>query len=121
MRDGKLKPPPKTPNAVSSQVTEGYHAIAPLRYRMTREQALAALIEILRATPRTRVIAQSSDYIYAECETALMGFVDDLELYLPAEASIIHVRSASRLGRSDFGVNRERVESLRKQLDAKGV
>lgn len=121
VHNGKLKPPPSSPNAVHSQVTQGYWAIAPLTYQTTLEASRSVLLEILRNMPHTRLITQSQDYIYAECETALMGFVDDVEFYWPAERGVIHVRSASRLGRSDFGVNRRRIESIRSELAAKGV
>lgn len=121
VRDGKLKPPPTTPNCVSSQVTEGYAAIAPLEYRTTREAALMALAEIVRATPRTLIVTQTNDYLHAEYTSALMGYVDDVEFYLPPDRKIVHVRSASRLGHSDLGVNRKRIEDVRAKLAARGV
>jgi uncharacterized protein (DUF1499 family) len=62
-----------------------------------------------------------SDYLHAECASAVFGFVDDLELQLRASEGRIAVRSASRLGRSDLGVNRRRVEALRSELARQGV
>jgi uncharacterized protein (DUF1499 family) len=121
VRDGRLKPPPATPNCVSSQVTEGYAAIAPLTYRSSREAALMAIAEIVRATPRTRIVTQTNDYLYAEYTSPLMGYVDDVEFYFPSDQKIVHVRSASRLGYSDLGVNRKRVEDIRARLAARGV
>jgi uncharacterized protein (DUF1499 family) len=71
--------------------------------------------------PRTRIVTDAEGYLHAECRSALLGFVDDLELHLrPADAQIA-VRSASRLGYSDMGVNRRRVEALRAALAARGV
>lgn len=119
VRDGRLAPPPDSPNAVSSEVTTGYHAIPPIPYRGAREQAMRTLAEVVRQRPRTRIVQQTADYLYAECESALLGFVDDLEFHLPSDESVIHVRSASRLGHSDFGVNRKRVEEIRAAFNAR--
>lgn len=121
VRNGRLKPPPSTPNCVSSQAEGGYHAIAPLEYRGSREAAFAALLGIVRSTPRTRVAEQSADYLYVEYTSALMGYVDDVEFWFPPDRRIIHVRSASRLGSSDLGVNRRRVEDIRARLAAAGA
>ncbi len=116
VRNGRLKAPPATPNAVHSQVTEGYHAIAPLRYTGPRDAAMRKLVEIVRAAPRTLIVTQTSDYLYVEYGSPLMGFVDDVEFWFPPEDGVVHVRSASRLGSSDLGVNRKRVEQIRAQL-----
>ncbi len=121
VRNGKLKPPPATPNCVSSQAQGGYHAIAPLQYHGTRESALAALLGIVRATPRTRIVEQTPDYLYAEYVSALMGYVDDVEFWFAPEGGIVHVRSASRVGHSDMGVNRQRIEDIRARLAAAGA
>lgn len=121
VRNGRLKEAPKSPNAVSSQAGGGYHQIAPLSYRGTPEQAMAALTEIVETTPRTRIIEMRNDYLYAEYSSALLGFVDDVEFYFPADAKSIQVRSASRLGASDFGVNRRRIETLRARLAQTGA
>jgi uncharacterized protein (DUF1499 family) len=71
--------------------------------------------------PRTKIITVSDDYLYAECSSAVFGFVDDLELHLRSAQNSIAVRSGSRLGKSDFGVNRKRVENLRGLLLRQGV
>ena len=118
VRNGRLKPPPSSPNAVHSQVTEGYHAIAPLRYQGTREAAMRTLAGIVRETPRVDIVTQTGEYLYAEYQTALLGFVDDVEFWFPPADGIIHVRSASRLGSSDFGANRKRIEAVRARLAA---
>ncbi len=64
--------------------------------------------------PRTQIVIDNGDYIHAESRSALFRFVDDVEIYIDAEQQVIHIRSASRVGRSDLGVNRQRVESIRK-------
>lgn len=119
VRQGRLKPVPATPNAVSSQATDAGHTVAPLRYDGDRDGAMQVLVEILRATPGVTIVTRSPDYLYAEFRSALMGFVDDVEFYLPETGKLVHVRSASRLGYSDLGANRRRVESLRKQFQSR--
>jgi uncharacterized protein (DUF1499 family) len=120
VKEGRLAPIPASPNAVSSQTADSPHRIDPLRYQTTQDRAMRTLAEIVRTTPRTRIVQQTSDYLYAEYTSALMGFVDDVEFYFPPDARQIEVRSASRLGHSDFGVNRKRIESIRAKLAASG-
>ena len=121
VKNGNLKAPPSSPNAVSSQATGGYHRIAPLAYGGSQEQAMKALKAIIENAPNTRIVETKPDYLYAEYTSALMGFVDDVEFYLPANARIIHVRSASRLGHSDLGANRKRIETIRARLVQAGA
>ncbi|MBW4554735.1 MAG: DUF1499 domain-containing protein [Trichormus sp. ATA11-4-KO1] len=116
VRNGKLAPCPNSPNCVSSQSTDLVHTIAPLTFTSSPEQAIAHLKNIIQSLPRTKIITESEDYLYAEFKSALMGFVDDVEFYLDRSANIIHVRSASRLGQSDLGVNRQRIETIRAKL-----
>lgn len=118
VKNGNLNPPPSSPNAVSSQATGGYHQIAPLTYKGTREQAMKTLKAIVESTPNTRLVETRADYLYSEYASRLLGFVDDVEFYLPPGGQIIHVRSASRLGYSDLGVNRKRIEGVRARLAA---
>jgi uncharacterized protein (DUF1499 family) len=68
---------------------------------------------MVKGMPRTTVISEKADYLYAEFKTAGMGFVDDVEFALDEKAGVIHVRSASRLGVRDFNVNRKRIEAIR--------
>lgn len=121
VKGGRLKAVPGSPNAVSSQASGGYHAIAPLTYASTHERAMPALVNIVTDTPRTRIVTQTPDYLYAEYTSALMGFVDDVEFWFEPNTKQIQVRSASRLGYSDFGVNRARIEDVRRRLAATGV
>ena len=111
--NGKLKATPSSPNAVSSQASKGPAAIAPLAYRGTQEQAMKMLAAIVESTPNTKIVERTPDYLYAEYASALLGFVDDVEFYFPPGARVVHVRSASRLGYSDLGVNRKRIEGIR--------
>jgi uncharacterized protein (DUF1499 family) len=80
-----------------------------------------AVRQVVLQLPRTRLIAQGPRYLHAECRSAVFRFVDDLQLQLREQEGIVAVRSASRLGHSDFGVNRKRVESLRAALESRNV
>jgi uncharacterized protein (DUF1499 family) len=86
----------------------------PIPYQGPPEAARQRLLAVLRGLPRTRIVAEEPDYLHAECRSRLFRFVDDVELVLDGEAKLIHFRSAARLGRRDFGVNRERMESIRR-------
>ncbi len=111
VRDGRLAPPNRTPNCVSSQADRGdaEHYVAPIR------ASIEAARRAIESLPRTKIIACQANYLYAEFRSRLFGYVDDLELFF--DGSVLQVRSASRLGRSDFGVNRKRVEALRQRLE----
>jgi uncharacterized protein (DUF1499 family) len=80
------------------------------------EAALAALVPVVAATPRTEVVEQRSGYLHATASSALFGFVDDLELYADTAHGLLQARSVSRLGDSDLGVNASRLVALRDQL-----
>ena len=121
VRKGNLKAMPSSPNAVSSQTSDGSHKIGPLAYKGTQEQAMKALKAIVEATPNTRIVETKPDYLYAEYASSLLGFIDDVEFFFPPGARIIHVRSASRLGYSDLGVNRKRIEAIRAKLVQSGA
>ncbi|NJM97750.1 MAG: DUF1499 domain-containing protein [Phormidesmis sp. RL_2_1] len=111
--DGKLAQCPPSPNCVVSQGADADHAIDPIPYRTDLATARAHLIDILSVVPRTKIVRQQENYILAESESRLMGFVDDSEFYFPVEEKVIHLRAAARLGESDLGVNRRRLEQIR--------
>ena len=113
-KDGRLAPCRRTPNCVSSQAdpADREHYIAPLSFH----GAMADLRRAVESMPRAKVITVEGNYLYAEYRTRLVRYVDDLELYYDERAGVVHVRSASRLGRRDFGVNRKRVEALRRLI-----
>ena len=113
VREGRLAPCPERPNCVASQAADDAHRIAPLRFADAPRAAFARLVQTVAAFPGARVVTQRGEYLHAEFTSATMGFVDDVEFVLDAPARTIHVRSASRLGYRDFGVNRERVEKIR--------
>jgi uncharacterized protein (DUF1499 family) len=104
---------PRTPNCVCSHQTDARHGIAPLVFEGAADRAWAGLRSIVAAWPRTTIVSEEPGVLHAEVHSALFRFVDDLHLALDEQAGVVHVRSASRVGRSDFGVNRRRVEALR--------
>jgi len=119
LRDGRLAACPSSPNCVSSEAADAAHAVAPLIPAVPPAQAFALAIEALSALPRTTLVTRTQDYAHAECRSALLGFVDDVELHL--RDGRIAIRSASRVGYSDLGVNRRRVERLRAALVARAA
>jgi uncharacterized protein (DUF1499 family) len=120
VRDGKLAPPRSSPNNVSSQAPkeDSEHAIAALKFRGNGAEALVVLRKVIDAMDRTLVVQHDGTYLYAEFRSRLMGYVDDVEFSVSEKEGVIHVRSASRLGRRDFGVNRARVEAIRRRFEA---
>ena len=109
----RLSPCPNSPNCVSSQSTDSARFIEPLRYTGRLADARQKLIDLLENSKRTRLISVETDYLHAEFRSLILNFVDDVEFYFSSEDPIVHVRSASRTGYYDFGVNRRRVERLR--------
>lgn len=116
---GQLQPCPSSPNCVSSQalVTDLQHAIAPLVITGEADRAFAKLTNLVRQSEQATIITAEPGYLYAEFVTPLMGFVDDVEFLLDPAVGQIQVRSASRLGESDLGLNRQRIETLRGQFN----
>jgi uncharacterized protein (DUF1499 family) len=118
--DGRLAPTKRTPNNVSSQADRGdrEHYIAPIAFKGTVAEAIAAAKRAVGAMERATIMREGPGYLYAEFRSKLLGYVDDVELLYDDKAGVFHVRSASRLGRRDFGVNRARVEKLRSLIAA---
>ena len=114
----KLRPCPDSPNCVSSQSSDSRHAIPPIRYEGTAENANEILINVVLGMKRSRIVISDKLYLHAEFTSAFFRFVDDVEFLLDDEKKLIHVRSASRVGYSDFGINRKRVEEIRARFDA---
>ncbi|CAD5966324.1 DUF1499 domain-containing protein [Planktothrix agardhii] len=113
IEQGKFAPCPTSPNCVSSQSLDAQHQIEPFTYQDTPKKAFENLKIILANTENAEIITAEANYIYAEFTSDLMGFVDDVEFYLDEKDSLIQVRSASRLGESDLGANRKRIEAIR--------
>ena len=115
---GHLRPCPDSPNCVSTRAEDAVHRVAPFVLAVSPDAAWPA---VRQAVAATRVVTATADYLHAEVTSAVFRFVDDLEVYLPPKGRALMVRSASRLGHSDLGVNRRRVEALRAVLIGRGV
>ncbi|ERN40894.1 hypothetical protein KR51_00026070 [Rubidibacter lacunae KORDI 51-2] len=113
--DGRLAPCPPSPNCVSSQSVEEDHRIAPLELPGKPEAAIGRLQSLLEDIDNTKIIETGNRYLYAQFTSRIMGFVDDVEFYVDGDGRV-QVRSASRLGESDLGVNRKRIEAIRAAL-----
>ena len=123
VHEGKLKAPSKTENSVSSQADlwpdaplKDYARIAPISLAGDGKATLAKIAAVIEDLPGSQLVEQRDDYLYAQFTTPLMRFVDDVELWFDPAAGVVQVRSASRVGRKDFGVNRARVENIRARL-----
>ena len=111
--DGRLAACPSSPNCVSSQSDQPSSSIDPLPFTDAPETAIARLAALVESFPRTRQVQRTADYLHYEVRTLVCRFVDDFEFFADRQAKVIHVRSASRLGYSDLGANRKRVEAIR--------
>ena len=123
VNEGKLKRPSRTPNSVSSQADlwpgheqAGYARIAPLPLVGDGAATLARIQAIVSAMPGAQIVKVQPGYLYATFTTRLMKYTDDVEFWLDPAAAVVQVRSASRLGKGDLGVNRARVEAIRARL-----
>jgi uncharacterized protein (DUF1499 family) len=119
----KLAPCLNSPNCVSSQANplDGRHYIAPFKIKGTPEAAWLMLRTTLKKHDRTVITHETANSLHAEAISLVFSFVDDVDIILDADAGLIHMRSASRVGHSDFGVNRKRIETLRSQLQKANV
>ena len=126
VRDGKLKPPSMTENSVTSQAAlypdhpqRKYADIAPLALKGDGPATLAKIKAIVDGMEGAQVVKSEPGYLYAQFTTKLMKYVDDVEFWFDPAANVIQVRSASRVGRGDLGVNRRRIEAVRAALEAR--
>lgn len=125
VHEGKLKPPSKTPNSVSSQASlypdhpqRAYASIAPLSMKGDGAATLSRIAGIIKAMDGAQIVKMEPGYLYAQFTTRIMKYVDDAEFWFDPVAGVIQVRSSSRLGSSDLGVNRERIEFIRHKLES---
>ena len=125
VRDGRLQPPKRTPNSVSSQAAlypdapqKDHATIEPFVVREDARKSLERLRAIVTTMPGAQVMEARPDYLYAQFTSSGLRFVDDTEFWFSPGENTIHVRSASRVGRRDFHVNRKRVETIRAAYSA---
>ena len=117
MATGQLLACPATPNCVNSQSLDAEHKITPLTYTSSAEDAFNTLKTVVQSFKQSAIAQETDNYLYAEFTIPVVGFVDDVEFLLDKDAQVIHVRSASRLGESDLGVNRKRIETIRAKFN----
>ena len=110
---GKLPPCPDSPNCVSSQTADAEHQVDGIPFVGDAAAAQARMRQVLAEMPRTRIVVDEPGYLRAEFRTLIFDYVDDGEFYFDTAAGVIQVRSASRLGYSDLGANRARIETIR--------
>ena len=115
----RLSPCPKAPNCVSSLSDDRSHYVEPLRYKFSQEEAREKLISIIESMKRSQIVTAKTNYIHATFKSTLFGFLDDVEFSFDDERKSINVRSASRTGYYDLGVNRRRVEEIRRRFIAR--
>jgi uncharacterized protein (DUF1499 family) len=112
---------PDSPNCVSSLAKNPKHRVEPFKLKKDPKTSWDIIQKTVGSLPRTKIVTADNSDIHAECRSMIFRFVDDLTFHLTPSNDIIHVRSASRIGYSDFGVNRRRVENLRKKLRHKDI
>ena len=121
VRDGRLAHCPPTPNCVCTHEAGPRQRIDPLTFTGSTVEAVARLKLVLALIPRVRIISEADGYLHAEFRSLLFRFVDDVEFLIDDTEKVIHFRSASRAGRSDFGVNRRRMEAIRRAFKSATV
>ncbi len=112
VRSGTLAALPETPNCVSTQTGNAEQRMAAWPLEVPADSAMTRLVAAVQAYPRSTIVEQEPRYLYVEFTSAFWRFVDDCEFFIDEPARLIHFRSAARLGRKDFGVNRARIEEL---------
>jgi uncharacterized protein (DUF1499 family) len=117
--NGHLADCPATPNCVCTQCTDPEHHMEPLHFSGTSDEAMKRLKAVVTAMPRSKIVTADERYMHVEFTSRLFRFVDDVEFLIEPEAKTIHSRSASRVGHSDLGVNRQRMETIRQKFDEK--
>ena len=121
LREGRLAPCPSSPNCVSSDATDPGHAIEAIAVEGSMTEAWAGLRSLLETTERVTIVSDEPDYLHAVFTTRIMRYRDDVEFHARPQQGEIAVRSASRVGYSDMGTNRKRVEWIRSELVRRGL
>lgn len=121
VKEGRLASCGRRLNCVSSQAepTDARRYVAPIPFKGSAVEAIAAARRAVESMRRSTVVRHEGNYLHAEFRSKLMGFVDDVEFAYDEKAGALQVRSASRLGRRDFEVNRGRVEALRSRIEGR--
>jgi uncharacterized protein (DUF1499 family) len=114
--DGLLATCPNSPNCVSTQATDSQHKIEAIAFEGNPDVAMRQLKAVIATIPRMKIVTETENYIHAEATSLIFRFRDDVEFFIDRQAKVIHFRSASRVGHSDLGANRARMEEIRKKF-----
>lgn len=120
VENGKLKQCPNTPNCINSQAKDEKQYIEPIFFDDPPGKAKESILRALDELEGSQVVAVEDNYIRAEFSSKIFRFIDDVELYFPDRGEkqlVVHIRSASRVGYSDLGVNRKRIEKIRRKIE----
>ena len=112
VREGRLAPCPDSPNCVSTLADREHQRMAAIPLTSDAAEAMQALKRVVSAMPRTQIVTAEDNYLHFEFTSRLFRFVDDVEFFLDRDQGVIHFRSASRAGHSDFGANRKRMQAI---------
>ena len=115
--NGRLAPCPNSPNCVSTRSSDSQHTIEAIVFDESPEDAMRRLKAALAVIPRMELLTETESYLHAEVSSLIFRFRDDLEFVIDRQAKVIHFRSASRVGHSDLGANRARMEEIRKAFE----
>ena len=114
---GKLASCPSSPNCVSTQASDQEHRISPIPFQGTAGEMIETIKKIvLSEFPRTRLVSESDNYLHFEFKSLIFRFIDDVEFVVDDKQAVVHFRSASRVGKSDLGTNRKRMEKISERL-----
>lgn len=120
LNNGSLMPCNDRANcAITQMVDDQRPNVEPINYSCSRKTAYDLIKQIVLGLARTKIITQKPDYIHATFTSWFWHFVDDVEFYFPENESVIHMRSASRTGTYDLGVNKRRLKKIKKIFDQK--
>ena len=115
--DGRLAACPDSPNCVSTQASDSAHRMDSIPWEGSVDHAITSLKKTVGAFPRARIVTTAEDYLHVEFTSLIFGFVDDVEFWVNPKDKAIHFRSASRVGYSDLGANRKRMQRFVRQFD----
>ena len=117
IRDGRLLGCPDSPNCVCSDAADPSHRIEPIQFTGEPREALARLKKTINAISRLKIVSETENYLRVEASSLVFRFVDDVEFLIDPVEHLIRVRSASRVGHTDLGVNRRRIERIRSKYE----
>lgn len=112
--DGRLPACPSSPNCVSTQATDNQHKIDAIEFDGSPDDAMRQLKGAIATIQRMKIVKETDNYLHAEATSLIFRFTDDVEFFIDGQVKVIHFRSASRVGHSDLGANRARMEEIRK-------